>query len=495
MEELKLQNRIGKILSEIPSAIPVVREFIIGEGKGISAAIIYIDGMINKDIIDKDILRPLMIYLKKDISSEPNVLEYLIKRYIPMSNTLIETEIEKAYFNLKRGKTILLIDNVPQFAILDTTAGLTRDIQEPSNETAVRGSREGFVENIETNVSLLKRKIKDKNLAVELMELGRRTQTDLAIVYIKDVVDNDILKEVRKRLQLIDVDGVVATGQIEQFIEDSPSAMFSQIFGSERPDVIAAHILEGRIAIILDGTPYVITVPAMLAGFFQTVEDYYLRTMVANSIRLVRISGILLAIYLPAVYVILTKFNPELIPIKLAISVVKSREQIALTPFLAIISMIIVVELLREGGLRLPTKIAQTLSVVGGFIIGNAALDAKLVAPTTLLVVGVSTIATFVIPNYNISLSIRLVSIIFLLLSNFLGLLGIAAGTFLLLVHMLSMESFGVPYLNTVNANTFRDFITRVPLWKMNQRPSSIPHNDPVRQTDFRKKFEEDNNE
>jgi hypothetical protein len=359
--------------------------------------------------------------------------------------------------------------------------GRYRAVSEPQNETAIRGSREGFVENIETNISLLRRRTKDKNLVVENFRMGIRSQTPLALIYIDDVVDKDVLEEVRRRIQNINVDIIQDTGILEEYIEDCNYSIFPQTFGTERCDVVLANIMEGRIALILNGTPYVLTVPAIFVEFFQATEDYNERTIVSSFARMLRLLAVFIIITFPSIYLTLIQYNIEVIPVKFINPIVQSRQGIALTPFLEILAMEIVVEFLREGGLRLPPKIAPTLSIVGGIIIGNTAVDSRIVSPTTLLVVGISVIATFLIPNYEMSLSIRILRFPMLMLANAAGVLGIAAGSFFLIVHLFSLESFGVPYLE-FNYNDLKDIFIRSPYNKMKTRPEAIPNINPLRQ-------------
>lgn len=474
---------------------PIIKRFFIGKNSITKAAIIYMDGIINKDIINRDILKPLMVNIEEDISKYEEVSNYLCERYIYMSNTYVEKDIDKVVDSIKRGKTAIIINNVLDFIIVDTTGGNTRDISDPENESTIRGSREGFVENLETNLALLKRRIKDKNLSIETLTVGRRSQTDVAIVYIEDIADKDVINDITNRINIIDVDSIEASGIIEQLIEKYTYTLFPQILTTERPDKVVANIMEGRIAIIVEGTPFTLILPAMFMDFFQGVEDYYERTMISSFIRFLRIISGFLVITLPSIYLVFIRFNAELIPLKAVIPIIQSRKGVAFPPILEIILMEIVLELLREGGLRLPNKIGQTLSVVGGFIIGDAAIRARIVSPTTIVVVGVAAIGTFVIPNYEMSLSIRLLRFPMLIISNLLGVLGIAAGWYIIIVYLHSLDSFGVPYFFTNKYADIKDILVRAPLWQMNKRPKSIPNNDPIRQTDFRKKFRRKDNE
>ena len=320
--------------------------------------------------------------------------------------------------NIKNGNTLLVIENIEDYVIIDTTGGSIRAISDPMNETSLRGSRGGFVENLEVNISLLRRNIKDSNLCIEKLVVGRRSQTDLALVYIKDLVNTEALDELRERINAIDVDSITGTGAFQEFIDENPYSIFPMCLATERPDRVTPDIMEGRIAIILNGTPFVLTLPSVFVEFFHTVEDYNERTISANFIRLLRFIAVLLVITLPSIYLTLIKYNGELIPVEFVVPVVQSRIGISLSPFMEILILEILMEILREGGLRLPSKIASTLSIVGGIIIGNAAVQSNMVSPTTLLVIGITIIASFAVPSVDMSISIRMLRFPMLFLAN-----------------------------------------------------------------------------
>lgn len=465
----------------------LVRKISIGKITSIDAAIIYINGLVNKDMINRDILNPLMFHIEEDIVNITNIEDYICKRYIPMNDLFIESDINKACENIKRGYSVILINNSPNFIIVDTSDKIRRSISEPPNESSVKGPRDGFIENLDTNISLMKQRIKDRNLVTEKLVLGRKSQTDAVLMYMNDIVDKKLLEEIRKRIKDIDIDNVQATSSIEQCIEKHPFSIFPQSISSERPDRIQANLMEGRIALFLQNTPYVLTFPTLFVEFFHTVEDYYNRTILSSCVRVIRYIAAVIVIALPAVYITLTKFNAELIPVEYISALIESRKGISLTDFMSILFMNLIVEFLREGGLRLPNKIGQTLSVVGGIIIGDAALKARLVSSTTLLVIGVTTIATFLIPNYEMSLSIRLLSYPTLILANWLGMLGIDISFIFILAHLCSLDSFGVPYFS-FKRNDFKDTLVRYPIWMMDNTPTNIPNNNPIRQKKFRRK-------
>ncbi len=489
LESGDLYKNIELITTCLGSQSTIVAKHIyIGMDQPLEAAIIYINGITNKDIVDRDILNPLMMHIGENLNGKANIGDYLCKRYISMSNTLVESDMITVANHIKRGKTALLINGATEIVIADTTGGQQRAIIEPMNETAAKGPRDGFVENLEMNISLIRRKVKDHHLSIESFNVGSRLQSDMVLLYINDIVDKDVLEELRKRIGVINVDAVLSAGKFEQYIEDYTFTVFPQAFSTERPDRAIANMLEGRIIVIIEGTPMVLAYPAIFMQFFQAVEDYTERTVISSFVRLLRIFAAVIVITLPAFYLTLIKFNVELIPIKFVTPIVASRVGIALTPFLEILAMELVIEFLREGGLRLPTKIAQTLSLVGGIIIGDTAIQSKMVSPTTLLVVGVTVISTFLIPNYDMSLSIRMLRFPMLMLANIMGIFGIAIGWFLILVHLSSLDSMGVPYFE-FHKSDLKDTFIRAPLWTMNKRPEGIPNQNHKRQTNFRNKF------
>jgi len=481
-KKCNLNDNISNIKSQFGSQNElVIRDLVIGENGGIEAAIFYINGLVNKDIIDRDILNPLMLHVQEDLTYMKNVEIYLYKKYIAVSNTYVETDLNKVVDTIKRGKTALIIQDSCNFIIVDTTGGVYRAITEPTNDISLRGPREGFVENLETNLSILRRRIKDKNLVTDKFILGKRSQTDLIIMYLDDVVDKDYLQRLKDKINTIDVDSISANSVIEQCIEEHTYSLLPQTIGSERPDVIEAALMEGRIAFLLSGTPYVTTYPTVFVEFFQTPEDYYGRTMHAVLIRIIRFIAVFIVISISSMYIIMIKFNSELIPIDYVTSLIQARNGIALTPFMSLLAMKITIEFLREGGMRMPSRIAQTLSVVGGIIIGDAVIKAKIVSSSTLLIAGIETVASFAISNYQMSIAIRFITYPMIIMSNWFGSLGLVSGWFFIIAYLCSLENFGVPYLQ-FHKNDMKDIFIRAPIMKMKKRPVAIPHNDDLRQ-------------
>ena len=486
---MEFEDKINSITELCGSNQIIIRKFHIGIIHPIEVALLYKDGLVDQNIINRDILNPLMHQVNEDLSTIELINEHVCDKYISMSKIVIESDINMVAKDIKSGQTAIIIYTTNSFIVANTTGGEHRNITEPIDEVGVRGPKDGFVENLQINLSLIKRELKDKNLKIENLIVGKRSQKDIALVYVDDIADKGILDDIKNRLSLIDVDFIGSSGEISQYIENYPYSIFPQAYVTQKPDVVQSNVLEGKIAIVVDGTPFVLTVPSLFTDFFQASEDYYQRTVVSNFNRFIRIFATFAVVTLPSIYLSLIMYNSELIPIRFIIPIVQSRLGIGLSPFLEILSMLIVVEILREGGLRLPNKIAQTLSVVGGFIIGNAALQAKLVSPTTLVIVGVATIGTFIIPSYDMSISIKLLGFPLLFAVNYLGAVGLISGIYFLFVHLLSLDSFGVPYFPLDKYSDLKDMFIRAPLWKMNKRPESTPNNNPIRQTNFRNKF------
>lgn len=470
-----LKNMIGN-KSEL-----IIKNIFIGNKNSLDAAVIYMNGLVDRNIIDRDILKPLMLYINEDISNVENVSDYLNKKYIAASNTSMENDMGKLVDDINNGKTAIIIDNATEFIIVDTSGGSYRQISEPTTDISLRGPREGFVENLDTNISIMRRRIKDKNLKIHKFSIGRRSHSNLVIMFIDDIADKELLKNMEEKINKIDKDYVFGTSVIEQIIEEHDYSVFPQTIGSERPDVIEASLMEGRLAFLLEGTPYVTTYPTAFIEFFQTIEDYYGRVTQAVFQRFLRFIAAIIVVLLPAIYITFIKFNAGLIPVQFVEALIEARRGITLTPFMSLIGIQIIIEFLREGGLRLPTKIGQTLSVVGGIIIGDAALQAKIISSTTLLVAGVSTVASFVISNYQMSISIRYLSFPMIILANWLGVLGIIIGCFFILAYLCSLENFGVPYFE-FKWSDMKDTFVRAPIKDMIKRPEIVPNTNPIRQ-------------
>ncbi|WP_234489615.1 MULTISPECIES: spore germination protein [unclassified Paenibacillus] len=394
------------------------------------------------------------------------------------------SEWSKLYIHLMSGDTILFIDRIGIAVIASTKGGERRSVSEPESQTVIRGPREGFTESIRTNTALLRRKIKSPNLWLEEMQLGRVTQTDVGIMYIHGIVDEKNVDEVRKRLSVIDIDGVLESGYIEELIENTNKTIFPTIYHSERPDVIAASLLEGRIAILVDGTPFVLLLPTTFNMFFQASEDYYNRFDVGSLIRVLRFSSFLIGLLLPSFYVAIIGFHQEMIPTSWLLKLAVQREGVPFPAFVEAFIMETVFEVLREAGVRMPRSVGNTISIVGGLVLGQAAVEAGIVSPVVVIVVSLTAIASFVSPAYNIGIAARILRFIMLIAASLFGIYGIACTLLMMVLHLCSLKSLNVPYMtpySPIILSELKDSMIRAPLDHMKKRPKLISRNDPVR--------------
>ena len=457
----------------------VYREFKIGDQHEVRAALIYVDGMADKILLNKFVLDNLMISTRLTEGEEFNTNLQVIKQIKDKVLSVTEMKeidtIDEAILNILSGESVLLLDQYEKIVIVSSKGWAARGVSDPVTEVVVRGARDGFTETFRVNTALIRRRIRDTRLKIKTYQVGERSNTDVAIMYMEDIVDPKVLIEVDKRIKAIDFDSVLDSGYIEQFIEDNWISLFPQIQNTERPDVSAAAILEGRVVIIVDNSPFALIVPTTFNMMMQSAEDYYERWAIATATRILRYVAAIVSLTAPSLYVALSSFHPQMIPAKLALTVAANRQGV---PFPAIVEafiMEVAIEILREAGVRLPKPIGATIGIVGGLVIGQAAVEAGIVAPLLVIVVAVTAISSFAIPSYNVAISFRLLRFSFILAAGFLGLYGIALVTILLLVHLCSLKSFGIPYLSpfvtVVNQfSDLKDTVIRVPLISMSNR-------------------------
>jgi hypothetical protein len=378
-------------------------------------------------------------------------------------------------FYLYSGATIIYLPNREPFAVL-TSSMAKRLPSEPVNESAIRGSRDGFIEDIYSNLSLIRRRLPDPHLKADELIIGRRTQTKVAVVYLEDVANPDLALEVKKRLAKIDVDGVLEPGILEEFIKDNKRTTLPLSLTSERPDKIVGAILEGRVAIMVDYSPQVIIVPITLNDLYQAPDDYYFDYWSGSLIRIVRFLGNLLAIGLSGLYIALIGSSPQLLPIGFGLSVAGFRIGMPFPLYLEVLIAELMMELLREAGLRLPRGTNQTLGSTVGIIIGYALIQTGYISTPTLIIVGISAIASFSSPQYPIGLTWRILKYILIFSASFLGIYGFILGAILIAAHIAGLSSFGSPYTvpwGPWQTTGILDSIIRAPYWLRLKRPQA----------------------
>jgi len=460
----------------------VVREFTMGTKGDIKACIAYTDGLVDVKIIQEAILDSFLFKLRDTSpgidfkNNKQSVLDYIKEYALTIGEVKDIKDFNSLFPPLLSGETIILIDGYNQGFTASTKGPEHRSITEPTAQTTIRGPKEGFTEIIRVNTSLLRRKIKNPNLWLETMQIGKVTKTDVGIMYIKGIAKDEVVQEVRSRLQKIDIDSILESGYIEEMIQDKTFTPFPTVFNTERPDTVAAGLLEGRVAILVDGTPFVLMVPALFVQLFQAADDYYHRSDF-GLIRMLRYLGFFITLLGPALYIAITTFHQEMIPPTLLVSLAAQREGIPFPAFVEALLMETVFEILREAGLRMPRAVGQAISIVGALILGTVATQAGLVSPAMLIVVASTGISSFIFPNFNISISIRILRFGMMALGASFGLYGIYIGLTWMILHLTHLRSFGVPYMTPFapfNLEDHKDSMFRLPWWLMVSRPRML---------------------
>jgi spore germination protein KA len=399
-------------------------------------------------------------------------------------------EYQQLVWDLLNGFAVLIVDRHEKalsFAIDNTEF---RQISEPSTQTIIRGPKDGFTESVSTNISLIRRRIKNPKLHFEELIVGTDSRTKISIGYLEGVVNEGILQEARTRLQSIKLSAILDSGNIEEAITDSTFTPFPLTFNTERPDVVAGGILEGKIGIIVDGSPFVLIIPAVLTDFFQSSEDYYQPFLMSSFIRMIRYISFMVALILPSLYVAVTTYHHELLPTDLLISIQSQREGVPFPAVIEILIMELTFEILREAGVRMPRAVGQTVSIVGALVIGQAAVEAGLVSNVLVIVVAFTAIASFVSPIYNFSISTRLLRFLLIFAAALAGLYGILLFLILMVAHLVSLRSFGVPYLTPVSPLIIedqQDVFVRFPIWSNKTRPTYLKTEQDIKMNEIRK--------
>jgi hypothetical protein len=457
----------------------VFRSFFIG-GKT-KAFLIYIEGLCNIEEMDTSVLSPLM----DERATNFDTLTELLEKHVPVAKEKEFNTFPDCIKYLSKGNPVLLLENESKGFAFGLAKWEKRSVEEPTAESVIRGPREGFTESLGVNTSLLRRRIRSPKLKLTSMSIGRFTETEIIIAFVEGIVDQTLVKEVTERLQRIDIDGILESGYIEEMIEDNPFSPFPQILSTERPDVVVSNLLEGRVAILVDGTPFALVAPTTLYSLLQSSEDYYQRFLIGTMIRWLRFIFVVISLLLPSLYVAVSTFHHEMVPTPLLLSMASSREQVPFPALVEALIMEITFEALREAGIRLPKQVGAAVSIVGALVIGQAAVQAGIVSAPMVMVVAITGIASFTIPRYTAGIALRMLRFPVILLAGSLGLMGVMLGVIFILIHLCTLRSFGVPYLTPMapmKPREMKDVLIRAPWWMMNTRPHLTGHFNQYRQ-------------
>lgn len=438
--------------------------------------------VVQPDLSDTATARAVIFALEntaKNLRTLEEFMRYALLEY----DVTISSDVSDCINKLLNGDMLLCIDGEERYAVINARKYTTRGITEPPTETVMRGPREGFIEDLKTNLSLLERRLKTPDLAIERLEIGRKTKTSVALCYICSIADERVIKNVKKRLNKIDIDGIVDSHYLVPYIEEKPLSLFNQTGLSEKPDIVAAKLLEGRVAIFVDGSPMVVTVPFVAVEEFQSGEDYYQRSTYGTFVRLLRYSALILALLLPGMYVALQNFHYALIPVRFMITLITAIKGLPLSPLAETIFVLLLFEIIREASVRMPRAVGMAMSIVGALVLGETAVNAGIISSPAVMVTALSSIALFTVPTMIGAMSV--LRLIFTLVGGLCGFFGLILAVLFTLHYVCSLNAYDAPYLAPfapIVYSDFKDAIERRPFPQMKKRPKSIPNNNATRQ-------------
>lgn len=475
----------------------VIREFnITVKDKTISAFVIFIDGMVDRTVMDLAILQPLMLLSNMEIKDKDSDIGLIVRNnLLPHNQIKIVSELVKVVEDVNFGSCGIFIDGIDTAFTADIKGWQNRGVSKPSNEMVIRGPQEGFNEILRTNTGLIRKILMDEDLIAESISIGKRSKTPCSLMFIKDIANDSLVNEVRRRLKGINIDYLFDSGELEQLLEDSPYLAVPQIIATERPDRVAAMLTEGKVAVVVQGSPFVLVMPTTHMDLLHSSEDAYIRFPYANLLRLIRITAIAMSLLLPGLYVAITNFHQEMIPTDLLFAIEASRERVPFPSFVEIIMMELAFEFIREAGIRIPGPIGPTIGIIGGLILGQAAVAANIVSPILIIIVAFTGIGSFAVPNFSLGYAYRILKFVYILLGTVAGFFGITAGLFLQGIWFASAKSFGVPFMapmGPVTKGEMADQILRAPIWKQEKRPDILNVKNSKKQPKISRQWKED---
>ena len=454
--------------------------------------LVYIDGMVDTNLINNYVLKPLMLkninntfdnniqeynnklFVKK--IKNVNLSDYIYTNLIPQNSVKKEEYFEDTISGINSGNCVLFVDSLNISFDIDVKGFKQRGVEQPQKENIIKGPQEAFVENIRTNTSLLRRIVNNQNLIIENLSVGKINKTKCAICYMQNITNSDLVAEAKFRLSNLSVDTIISSGQLEQLIQDDTQTGIPQILSTERPDKCVNGLMQGRIVILLNGNPYALIAPAVITDFLSSPEDSNLNPVFANFLRFIRILALIITLLLPGIYIAVSSFHQEILPTELLFSIFASKESVPFPIIFELLIMEIAFELIREGGLRSPSAIGSTLGIIGALILGEAAVSANIVIPFLIIVVAITGLASFAIPDFSFGFHLRMYRFIFILLGFTSGFLGIGLGIYFYISLICSLKSFGVNYTSTLFSEYspigLKYFVP--PFWKQEHRSTFL---------------------
>ena len=454
-----------------------LRPFVINADSDFTAYLFCVDGLVNSMLFDESVLKPISVNEKlKECKTEEDILNLLKDGACYHAFAGITDDAEMLMQVVLSGMGAIFFDG-GKAAFFDVRGFDKRSISEPQEESSVKGAKDCFVETLRTNTSLIRRRIRSPHLVIAQDILGKVSKIDYAIVYIDGIADEQVIARLKNKIKSIDIDNVPTSSFVEEFVVEHKLSIFPQTFCSQRPDSISSNLTDGRVALIIDGLPFVYMFPCQFNALMQTPEDFSQNYFISSSLRFLRYLCISLSLTLPAFYIAVTSFHTEILPMQLAMSIQNAKTEVPFTSFIEVLGLLLGFEILMEAGIRLSKNLGQAISVVGALVVGQAAVDAKIVSPVVLIVVAVTAITAFTIPYNDLVNTVRIIRWGIAFCAAIWGLCGMTVGVLIVLIHLCSLDNYGVSYLAPMvdaHRNRFQDTIFRFPVSNFKFRPFKV---------------------
>lgn len=463
----------------------VIRKITISNDPKIKVMMVFMDGLIDKKIINMTVLEPLMIMenIKKNVHDD-DFISFIMEECLPSGQASRVGSFKEVQQAINAGDAAVFFDGIGEAVTVETKGYEHRSIGRPTTEQSVRGSQNAFTEVLRVNTALIRTMLHASDLITEMIPIGARGHSNCAVMYVKSIANEELVEEVKRRIKAISVDIMTDSGVLEHFIEDSPQNPFPQTLSTERPDRVAVHLAEGRVAIFIDGSPFGHILPISLFTLMHSSDDFSLNLYYTNMLRIIRWLGALLSLLMPSLYLAISTFHQEAIPTELLLSIAAARAQVPFPTIVEILFMEFSFELIREGGLRIPGILGSTIGIVGALILGQTAVAAKIVSPIMVIIIALTGLASYSIPDYRLSSAFRLSRFLFILFAMSMGLIGVACGLLLFIAMLCSLKSFGMAYMAPIAPKTAHagDVILRGPVYYQRRRPDALNTKDEIRQ-------------
>lgn len=445
---------------------------------GITMHLFAVDGLSNSTLFDQAVLQTIILddYLK-ECKTEQAVLDYFLLGGAYHTAVKKETDCELMIKLVLSGMVALFFDEIESAIVYDIRGFDKRSVAEPEDEGVVKGAKDSFVETMRTNTAQIRRRVRSEYLQAEMLTVGRISKTDMTLMYISNIANMETVNRIKEIINNIDIDNIATPAFIEEYLNENIDSLFPQIMYTQRPDRASSNLSDGRIALVVDGMPFVYILPCQLVMLMQSPEDYANHFAIGSFLRLLRYLAVVITLFLPAFYIAATTYQNQMFPVKMALATQAAKQNVPFSSAAEVIGLLIAFEILIESGLRLPKSIGTAMSILGGLVVGQAAVSASLISPAVVVIVSLAGISGFLMPNQDLSSALRVVRFIIALLAAFAGFFGMVIGLILLIVHLCSLDNYGVaylaPFVDRENMN-HKDTLIRFPIRFFTKRPTEV---------------------